>query len=309
MKLPFKKSTPVSNRRTAIRRDTSPSPTSFSYHARRSEQELNTGRHTQRAPIVPGVVAKVKGFWLHGFGLSILMIALVASTLNIISLSTNPRVVPLTEDASLLRPLPEYQTYAEELLNGSLSNRSKITINTSAITADFKRHFPELGSASVTVPLIAHRPLVYVAAARPALVMSASTGSFVISDTGRVMSASTQINSSLKNSLPSVTDQSGLALSLNVQALPSTTVNFIEIVAEQLAAKNYTVSNMTLPQSADELSVQLAGQAYAVKYNIQANTPKEQSGTFFATVAQLQKQHTVPSKYVDVRVDGRAYYQ
>jgi hypothetical protein len=64
-----------------------------------------------------------------------------------------------------------------------------------------------------------------------------------------------------------------------------------------------------LPPAASELDVQLNGRPYFVKFNLQSNNPRGEAGTFLATIAQLSRQNIVPGHYVDVRVDGRAYYQ
>jgi hypothetical protein len=66
---------------------------------------------------------------------------------------------------------------------------------------------------------------------------------------------------------------------------------------------------MSLPSNANELDIQIAGQPYEVKFNLHSDKAREQAGTYLATIASLQKQGITPSKYIDVRVDGRAYYQ
>jgi hypothetical protein len=65
---------------------------------------------------------------------------------------------------------------------------------------------------------------------------------------------------------------------------------------------------MVLPVQTNELDVNLAGQSYFVKFDLQENDPRQQAGTFLATIASLKSQNITPTKYVDVRVDGRAYY-
>jgi hypothetical protein len=91
--------------------------------------------------------------------------------------------------------------------------------------------------------------------------------------------------------------------------LPANSVTFVQTLVAQLSSKHYTIASMTLPPAASELDVKLVGQAYSIKFNFENNDPRQQVGTFLATIAQLQKQNITPSQYVDVRVDGRAYYQ
>ena len=77
----------------------------------------------------------------------------------------------------------------------------------------------------------------------------------------------------------------------------------------QLTAKQYTISALTLPAGTSELDASLSGLPYIVKFNLQATNARQQVGTFLATAGRLSSQHITPAKYVDVRVDGRAYYQ
>ncbi len=66
---------------------------------------------------------------------------------------------------------------------------------------------------------------------------------------------------------------------------------------------------MTLPVGTSELDVRLAGQPYSVKFNLESGTARQQAGTFLATESKLKSQNVTPAEYIDVRVDGRAYYK
>jgi hypothetical protein len=171
--------------------------------------------------------------------------------------------------------------------------------------------FPELASVSVTIPLLTHHPIIYIEPAQAALIIqSSSYGSFVLNADGRALVAATQ-NPLVAGqpALPVITDQSGLKLVLGHQVLSANTVSFAQVVAAQLAAKKYTITSMTLPPAASELDVALAGQPYIIKFNLENNDPLQQVGTFLATLSELQSQSITPAHYIDVRVDGRAYYQ
>jgi hypothetical protein len=66
---------------------------------------------------------------------------------------------------------------------------------------------------------------------------------------------------------------------------------------------------MTLPPAASELDVQIVDQPYFIKFNLENDDPRQQVGTYIATQAYLTSQHITPAHYIDVRVDGRAYYE
>jgi hypothetical protein len=307
----FRKKAPATRRRV---QPSSQPERSFSYSSSASsrlEADMNTGRQADR-PRPNKKTSKsqsIRHFGLQRFGLIILCTALLVSIISVLSLSANARLLPLTsgDQAHFLRDQSIYQAAADKFLAGSIWNRNKITIDTGKFDSQMTQKFPELSSVSVALPLLAHRPVVYLQPAQPALVLSGDTGSFVIDSRGKALLAADGSSSEAK--LPQVVDQSGLQVQLNHQVLSADNVSFIQTVVAQLAAKQLTVSSMVLPAATSELDVHIAGQPYFVKFNLHDNSPRQQAGTFLAAIAQLQKKNTPPSQYVDVRVPGRAYYQ
>jgi cell division septal protein FtsQ len=307
MKL-FRKSAPKLGRQRAGARQQSTS--AYSYYAQRSDQELNTGRQLDRSAL-QAKAGHFRNFWLQRFGLVVLLLAVIASAANVLSLSSDAKIVPLTSSTSqtFLQDQADYQTAANKLFAGSIWNRNKITVDTAHISAQLVKQFPELSSVSITLPLLAHRPLVYIQPVQPALILAATNGSFVLDTEGKALLSVTNSASLASLDLPVVTDQSGIKVSINHQALTSGDVGFIQTIIAELAAKHISVSAMTLPAAASELDAQISGQPYFVKFNLESGDARQQAGTFLATQAHLQSQNITPTKYIDVRVDGRAYYQ
>ena len=64
-----------------------------------------------------------------------------------------------------------------------------------------------------------------------------------------------------------------------------------------------------MPAAENELDMYLTGQSYYVKFNLADSSPLQEVGTFLAVRQNLQQQGITPSQYIDVRVDGRAYYK
>jgi hypothetical protein len=293
--------------------DLVPAPPSFAYRAKRSEAGRGTGRQTPHETPATAAGAARGRFWLQRLGLIILLLAVIVSAVNVLSLSADPKVLPLATSSSrsLLRPITDYEAAAARDLGSSIWNRNKITIDTASLNRQLLDQFPELSAVSVTIPLLAHRPLVYVQPAQPALILTADNnkGSFLIDTTGKALLRAATPAGFQQTNLPLLNDQSGLGIKTNRQVLPAASVSFIQTVMTQLAAKQVAVSGMTLPAAASELDVQIAGQPYFVKFNLQSDNPRREAGTFLAVINQLHRQNITPSQYVDVRVDGRAYYK
>ncbi len=199
-------------------------PPAYSYRARRSTETQS-------------VKAPAGRYWLQRFGLIILFVAAVASTINVLALSPLVKVVPLSTQTSspLLREPSVYEEAANQLLKGSIWNRSKVTINTAQLTQSIQDQFPELAKVSVTLPLLTHRPLVYVEPAQPALVLlTASDGAYVIDTGGKALLKAANVTTLNQPQLLVLHDQSGLQIHLNQQALPGTSISFIQVIVADI---------------------------------------------------------------------------
>lgn len=301
-----------SERRSRIRQQaagpyrSSPEPSRL---PRRTEPADNIGRLRPGQPDPRSV--KTMGIQIgRRIGVLLLTIAIIASLINMLSVSPNAKIEPITSSQSnstFLRNSSDYQSAANKVLASSIWNRNKITINTSQINRRIMEQFPELSSVNVALPLLAHRPLVYIQPARASMVVAAENGAYVIDQNGRALMLSANLSTASK--LPQIVDQSGLSISNGRQVLPSNDVTFIETVIAELNAKHIQVSSMVLPASTRELDVYIDRQPYFVKFNLANDDARQQAGTYLATVAELRRQHTLPKHYIDVRVDGRAYYK
>jgi hypothetical protein len=286
----------------------------FSYHASRSAHDTNVGREV-------GIEEKQKLrrntrlAWWRTTPRIVAAILIVLLLIMSASLNTNPRVVTIDSGSSsssghiFLRNPDTYQRAAHTLFASSLLNTNKITVNASGVAAQLHRQFPELEVVSVTLPLIGHRPIVYVQPAMPRMMLASSSGNlFVLDANGRALINGAQARHLEKLKVPTVTDQSGLQIDIGHTVLPRSTVSFISQVSAQLVVKNLAVTSYTLPPSTSELDVKINGQPYAVKFNIR-DDPKQEVGTFLAVKQLLDSQHKVPGQYIDVRVPGRAFYK
>lgn len=246
--------------------------------------------------------------WLRRLGLLLFLVLGAALAANMLVLAPTAKVSPINGSSAYLRPLSAYETTVDKILRSSLWNRTKPTLNTGDIKNQLLRQFPELTDVSIVTPLFAHQAVVYVEPVQPALLLNTNSGSFIIATSGKAL-LRVDNPASAPKSLPVLTDQSGLNVQVGHQVLPASYISFIKGLITELSARQYAVSSMNLPPASNELDVHLAGQNYYVKFNLANNDPREQAGTFLATLAMLKKQNITPAQYVDVRVDGRAYYQ
>ena len=310
----FRKRTRTS-RRSRQRADGTAERLGPAYHSSQRPPEAleTTGRQrlAEAKPPKSGRAAQPLGLRIKRAGVLLVAIIVLLAALSTLLVAPNAKVSPLINGGAskaFLRNQAEYQAAADKLLSSSIWNRNKVTINTDGIGSQMLKQFPELDSVSVTLPLFGHQPTVYVQPARAALVVAANNGAFVVDTSGKALMPSANLPTA--HNLPQVVDQSGLPVRLNQQVLTADDVNFIQTILGQLSAKHVAVSSMVLPSTSRELDVYISGQPYFVKFNLEdSGNARQQAGTYLATAAELQREHVTPAHYIDVRVDGRAYYQ
>ena len=246
--------------------------------------------------------------------LRILLVVVGLFMLSSLYVSSEPALIIETGAASksqptLLQNQQVYEQAAAQLIGRSPFNHIKPFLNTASIASLLDARFPELGDVTVELPAFGHRLEIHAEPAIPALIMSNNTGqSFVLDTNGRALMPSAQAPGVGKLGLPVITDQSGITLRAGQASVPGSTARFITEVVGQLKAANLTPSSLTLPKGTSELDVRLEGQLYTVKFNLMANGRVE-AGQFLAVKQQLDRDKKTPSSYIDVRVDGRAYYK
>lgn len=247
--------------------------------------------------------------WWLGYLPSFVALSTVAlAALYVSTLTTSPRIEVIANENHpvVVQELGVYERAAKEELQSSIFSRSKLTINTNAVSNRLKERFPELGEIVVNVPLISRRPIIEVQPATPALIVSGQGGAFVIDDTGKPVLKASSLVSSAKDLLPVVTDDSGSSIELGKQLITTDLVAFIRQVDAQLKAKQQPIESYTLPALAAELHVLVRGQGYYVKFNTEADA-RQQVGTYLTVSERLQAEGKVPAEYIDVRVEERAY--
>ncbi len=280
-----------------------PTQTSLTYSSSRARGD----KTNQKTPNRFSINQKFKRYSVF-LGLIIAIILFI----KLFGLSTAPNVslVASSNNNAIVasKGIGVYKQAIESYLSESLWNQTKLTISTSNLDNYITSKYPEIASASASVPFLGSHISVVLTPTVPNLIMLEPNGVFVLDQSGRVISEANSL-ASIKLNLPVVTDQSGLSLSLGKLALSSNNIYFIEEVVGQLEAKGYKIASLTLPGSSAELDIRLVGQPYYIKFNLNNNDPRLQAGTFLAVISHLKSQNITPTQYVDVRVDGRAYYK
>ena len=296
--------------RSRLKQDQVKASKNLFYHSSRSTEPGMVSRQPFRNPVNIQTASRAASYSLQRFGLLIVIIVAAVSLVNILMVSPKPNIVLLDKNqVGYLHSISEYQQATQKLFGGSFTNNNKITINTNAISTALEKEFPELSSVTIKLPLIDHNPIVYLEPNKPLLALSMNDGLvYAVDSAGLALGA---INSSVVNSLHLIVVQD--EGTVNIQAgqliLPGSTASFIQAIVYQLSQKQLTIAKLTMPAGENELDMYITGQSYYVKFNLADSSPLQEVGTFLAVRQNLQQQGITPSQYIDVRVDGRAYYK
>lgn len=271
----------------------------YSYYNNR-EQDPEAKQNRKK----PGRLNSAKDF-LHSLPGYIAVAVILGCVFYSFGLTTNPKIVIVNDQEQGVQPFlrtPEaYQEAVSSQLAGSIFNRTKLSINTAKTEEAIKQQLPEVGQASITLPIIGRNPVVYLKIAEPAFVLQPEgSAAFVIDNQGRAVVPASELPQ-LQHDLVRIDDKSGLPIEQGKTVLPTDQIAFLHEVRAQLTAANVSINHFSLPPEANALRVHPAKAGYYVKFNFLGDA-REQTGRYLAV-----RKKANPQTYIDVRVDDRVY--
>jgi hypothetical protein len=257
------------------------------------EKSIDLSKSRHRLRLIPTIVAAT---------------VILASLLLNLTLSSSPVVSTVDGNTPPYRNHDEYRAEAQRLLNDSLGNKTKLTIQTGEIEQQLLARFPELKAAALRLPILGRRPNLIIEVRSPKLILSTPGKSYILDNSGRAVSELQNLSPDARQGLLVVKDESGLDLQTGSQAITTETVSFISAVSAQLKAQSLTLQEFTLPQVANELDIKLEGLPYYINTDASGDA-RLQIGSFLAVKERLSREGVTPSEYVDVRVEEKVFYK
>jgi hypothetical protein len=280
----------------------------FSYYNSRSPAENNYARRSSEQN--PAEKKRPKTRWFAYLPSIFAGLALIACMVFVSTLSPTPKMKVIGAETSraLVGNPASYESEIRAIMERSVLNRSKLLVNTDKLAREIMEAYPELGDVAVVLPLVSRRPVVEILPAEPALVLASSTDTFVIDEKGRAVAFARDVESSIRDKLPVVQDESGVLLERGRVVLTSEAIDLIAEVSAQLSARKVSLQSMILPTTANELYVRIKDKPYYVKFDLRGEG-RQQAGAFLAVKEHLEKEKKTPKEYIDVRVPGKAFYR
>ena len=286
--------------------------TPYSYHTRRRVDSSNSS--SERTLISHQQAIKQKPSKRKQVFILCCLVIFLGVVLVSLVVNSSPKIVIIEPSGYQYLPHSKtaYTTAATAAINSSIYNHFKLTISSNDIATYLEKRYPEIDQAYLTIPFIGFSPTVTIELAPPALIYTTTTStSYLLTSLGSVIAPASILPLQERTSLADVTTTTASPLIADGdQVVSPADVQFIELVHEALYAKGISVSKMNILISAEELDVYPTGVSYYIKFNLQSNNALEQVGTYLATLNTIKQQGSaLPSQYIDVRVEGRAYYK
>ena len=304
-----KKKVEVRQTRTRPQPEPAKAPAAFSYRANRSIRPDATGQsRTMPSFNLDNYRKESRG---RRYVIFVSLAAVLILVLFALRVSTAAKVDIIEPSGFNYMPhsMAQYLKGSSAAIGSSIYNQNKLTISSDDVALYLEKRYPEIAYAGVTVPLIGATPTVHIQLVTPALIYATQSGSYVLDSNGNIIGTISILNPKEIGQLPSVESSFSSSLKDGTQVLTNQNVQFIRIVKTALSDKSIPITKMILVPQAEELDVYPAGVPYYVKFNLHQTDALQQVGTYLATVATLKSQNQTPKQYIDVRVDGRAYYK
>lgn len=279
-----------------------------SYHS--SRQSYESSRPSERKSVSRSEAVKTRALSIPVsltsafIGLAIIGCLLYTTTLN----GSSKFVITLPSGVPALRQAEVYSQAADDILNQSILNKNKVSINIDKIKTKLLDRFPELESVQVVLPLMGHRPIIEAVVAKPAIRLISDGGVYLISGEGRALADTKDLTKGIVIDVPTVTDEASLDIKAGNNVLSSSDVTFITTLVNQLDSKKLEITSITLPPLASELHIKLKGENYYGKFSLVTN-PRQSAGQYIAIQNYLKQKNIVPKEYIDARVEEKVYYR
>ncbi len=198
-----------------------------------------------------------------------------------------------------------YATVIDNFLSKSIFNKNKLTINSTKLVQYLKNKYPDISDVKVSFGLFNQNINVKIIMSQTNIFLSTTFNAGLVDDQGRVI----ETNILTQKGYTIVNYPVNLKLSIGNQVLTPSQINFIQTVLYQLNNKRISINHFNILPGADELDAYIQGKPYYIKFNLNSNDSIQQSGTFLALSHYLTINNIIPSQYIDVRIDGRAYFK
>ena len=226
------------------------------------------------------------------------------------TLSSTP-TVELRKDNAKYYEASVYAQAAKEAMKASIFNRSKLFFQDTAFSRDMKNRFPEISTVKPIMPLGGRDLTIIITVSEPLAYVTSGTENGILNSDGVLVVKSAQSVPDNLINLRFTEPQSNFSVGsrmLTVSELDLLTSLVREMGSLQFSDKSTGKIKEVLFNVADgQMEAQLQDKPFYVKLSTFTTDGDQQVGGAIATLKQLDREKSLPTKYIDVRVPGRAF--
>lgn len=232
------------------------------------------------------------------------MLAIGAALVFASLLQATPTI--LLDEDSALHNKQHYVESAQNILQKSIFNKSKVSFDSVSFKESMLAANPELRDVNVAIPLTGRKLTIGLSFTPAVFLFKASNGNqVVVGANGVVQANASDIAPERLAQLLTVNDSAPIKSDIGSAVLLPSDVTFITSVVTEFKAANIEVESISLPLGAGEVHITPKGSTYVIKFSLSGDA-KQQTGAYLAILKQpniIQPQ----TQYIDVRLAERVF--
>lgn len=190
-----------------------------------------------------------------------------------------------------------------KILDSSLFGRNTILLSTDKLSKQLMDQDKQLGQVKIGRDFI-NGLVVTITEETPSLGWQSGSSVFVLSSDGRAIALADKAD----GTMPIVVDSANIPVKIGQKVVPIEFINFVQIIVKGLHAQKIDFLQLSVPpESIGELYVQTK-----TGYKIKFDTSRDGAGQLSdlkAVLSSLSTQKKLPTEYIDLRIEGRAFYK
>lgn len=268
-------------------------------------RQLHENKITQIKEDNPSNKSKrILRFWIKRIIILSITAFIIVIAIRILQLTPQAKI-NITNNSSN-QSIINYQSVVDNYLSSNWLENNKATLNKNGLISLIKRQFPDVKAVNIKTSWFSNQVSVSLTIYRSQLFLSTIYNSGVVNSSGKVIS----LDHTNVNGMSVVNYPIAIRLKIGSNILTYQDIYFIETVNYELNLKNIKVNQFIVQSGAEELDAYIQSTpSYYVKFNLISGDVLQQTGTYLALIHNLSLSHITPNKYIDVRIDGRAYYK
>jgi hypothetical protein len=214
-------------------------------------------------------------------------------------------VPQITADTKVVVDQQLYSKKIQDYLIANPFQRLRVTVDTVSLTSYLQMNgFPEVESVSSDVVRTGFGASSFAVTFRtPAVVWKTGTTKLYVDDEGNAFTRNYYDDPTVE-----VVDQTGIQAKDNQVLASQNFLGTIGRVIGKMKAQGYTVTRVVLPaDTTHQLLVSIEGVGFPIKFSVDRSVG-EQAEDVARAIKYLQGKGITP-EYIDVRVEGKAFYK